>query len=296
MPAPRRRRGTRGQALDRVERDRTVGRERRDERDVHALEQTGQSVTGARRTRVGQLARARRKTSSSMGSVSLPVNVFCCLGWKQPSTVTSAGRDLDAVRRTAGAASAAACRPAASTRATSPRRRTRRARRSPGRRASSVELADEVRQAPVALLGRRLVGGRRAAHRGRDVGVVQLEPVVGARPRSAGWRSRCGAATPNSQSPERSPVKTRPVRFPPCAAGARPSDEHAGAADRRSPAPAGPSTPRRGTRPASRARPARATRRAAGHARHSTISAVERARARRTGATGARRGVSARHG
>ncbi len=33
--------------------------------------------------------------------------------------------------------------------------------------------------------------------------------------------SRCNE--PKSQSPERSPVKTRPVRFPPCAAGASPA-------------------------------------------------------------------------
>ena len=39
-----------------------------------------------------------------------------------------------------------------------------------------------------------------------------------------GWLAnpvRCIDA--NSQSPERSPVNTRPVRFPPCAAGARPT-------------------------------------------------------------------------
>ena len=28
---------------------------------------------------------ARSNTASSIGSVSLPVNVFCWLGWKQPS-------------------------------------------------------------------------------------------------------------------------------------------------------------------------------------------------------------------
>ena len=39
-----------------------------------------------------------------------------------------------------------------------------------------------------------------------------------------GWFAkpvRCSEA--NSQSPERSPVNTRPVRLPPCAAGASPS-------------------------------------------------------------------------
>ena len=70
------------QALDRVEGDRAVGRERGDERDVDALEQSTalRPVTGARVPR--RPARGPgRKTSSSIGSVSRPVNVFCCDGW-----------------------------------------------------------------------------------------------------------------------------------------------------------------------------------------------------------------------
>ena len=59
-------------------------------------------------------------------------------------------------------------------------------------------------------------------------------------------------------------MNTRPVRLPPCAAGARPSTRTVALAGRRSPAPADPSTPRRGTRPASRGRPAHATRPGAG--------------------------------
>ena len=62
--------------------------------------------------------------------------------------------------------------------------------------------------------------------------------------------------------------------------GREPDEQQPGAADRRSRAPAGPSTPRRGTRPASRARPARATRRAAGTRGTPTISAVSAARSR----------------
>ena len=74
--------------------------------------------------------------------------------------------------------------------------------------------------------------------------------------------ARCSAA--NSQSPLRSPVKIRPVRLPPCAAGASPTTSNARplvAPARRS---AGPSTARRRTTAASRRRPARATAPAAG--------------------------------
>ena len=69
--------------FDRVERDGTVGRERGDERDVHALEQTALAGRGShgREGTASASARARRKTSSIIGSVSLPVNVFCCDGW-----------------------------------------------------------------------------------------------------------------------------------------------------------------------------------------------------------------------
>ena len=41
--------------------------------------------------------------------------------------------------------------------------------------------------------------------------------------RSAGWRGRPGAGTRTASRREESPVKTRPVRFAPCAAGARPT-------------------------------------------------------------------------
>ena len=99
----------------------------------------------------------------------------------------------------------------------------RRARRAPGARSSSAQLLDQVGQAGVALVGRRPVGRRRAADDRADVGVAR----AAGRRRDAsevGWLAkpaRCSA--PNSQSPERSPVNTRPVRLPPCAAGARPT-------------------------------------------------------------------------
>jgi len=65
-----------------------------------------------------------------------------------------------------------------------------------------------------------LAGGaqRTAAHTQQP---VSRRPS--SRDRDTGWLAipvRCSAA--NSQSPERSPVNTRPVRLPPWAAGARP--------------------------------------------------------------------------
>ena len=61
-----------GEALECVQRHRAVGRERCDQRDVEPLEQPrhGREDTPAS-------SRARSKIASSMGSVSLPVNVFC---------------------------------------------------------------------------------------------------------------------------------------------------------------------------------------------------------------------------
>ncbi len=67
------------EALDRVERDGTVGCERGDEGDVDALEQT--ACGHGREGTAPASARARRNTSSSIGSVRRPVNVFCWLGW-----------------------------------------------------------------------------------------------------------------------------------------------------------------------------------------------------------------------
>ena len=71
--------------------------------------------------------------------------------------------------------------------------------------------------------GSRFVGRRSAAHGRRDVRVV----AVAARPsdgeRLGCWRIRSCASRAIRKSPEppaTSPVKTRPVRFAPCAAGA----------------------------------------------------------------------------
>jgi hypothetical protein len=66
-----------------------------------------------------------------------------------------------------------------------------------------------------------LAGG---AHRTAAVIQQSISSRPSSREREIGWfasPARCRAA--NRKSPDRSPVNTRPVRLPPCAAGARPS-------------------------------------------------------------------------
>ena len=46
--------------------------------------------------RSGDELRARVNTASNIGTVSLPVNVFCWLGWYEPSRVTPDGSGLSA--------------------------------------------------------------------------------------------------------------------------------------------------------------------------------------------------------
>ena len=166
---------------------------------------------------------ARAKTSSSIGSVSRPVKVFCWLTWKQPSTVgPPSQRDLRAVpeRRHAGGHRVAG-RPQHR-----PQRRPAEAAEhhdGPHRRQQEAPLRGQPGRAGVALRGRRLVGRRGAPHRQRDRG-CRAAPARRRAEVDVGWLAspaRCSAA--NSQSPLRSPVKMRPVRLPPCAAGASPT-------------------------------------------------------------------------
>ena len=100
--------------------------------------------------------------------------------------------------------------------------RSRRGRARRARRAAARPRARATSAAVRALVRRRQVRGRRAAHRGDHVRAAQRAARRRARPTPPGWRSpaRCSAA--NRKSPERSPVKIRPVRLPPCAAGASP--------------------------------------------------------------------------
>ena len=214
---------------------------------------SGDASPARSRQRDGGLAPARRRASAG---VSRPVNVFCWLGWNEHSSVEPAGGgDLDAVTEARPGADAeqraghvVAERTEAHDHAQACQQR---------------ELALEERAAGVALVGRRGVARRRAAHRRRHPRAVEAQAVVD-RDTDVGWLAkpaRCIEA--NRKSPERSPVNTRPVRLPRAPPGpgrgrAPPPAGH------RSPAPAGPSTPGRGTRPACPGRPARARRPAAG--------------------------------
>ena len=101
--------------------------------------------------------------------------------------------------------------------------RSCRARPPPGPRRSSRSSSSEIGLAARHLVRRRLVVGRRAPRGRGDVGVAQRRarrPAltdVGWFAKPASWSAR------KSQSPLRSPVNIRPVRLPPCAAGARPT-------------------------------------------------------------------------
>ena len=171
-----------------------------------------------RSARLVRQPRARRSTVSSIGGVSTPVNVFCWLGWYVPRS------------RYGPTATSAPCPKRGFGRTTCPSRRApkpgiprvRAERHDHADPGQQPELQREPRCTRVALLDRRLVGGRRAAHRGSDVGVEERSPSSGRRltGRSAN-PTACSAA--KRKSPEASPVKTRPVRLPPCAAGASPS-------------------------------------------------------------------------
>ena len=212
-----------------------------------------------------------------MPGVSRPVNVFCWLGWNAPTTVTRAARRPRARARTAAGGREAR------------RRRAGRAQRRPRRLVAERAEHDDhphLRRAAAAR-ARGTACTCRAPRASACSRAARSAPPRRRRRRAARGRRRratdsawfakpvrCSDA--NRKSPDRSPVNTRPVRLPPCAAGARPDEQEPGARVAEARAPAGPSTPRRGTRPASRARPPRATRPAAGTRGTSTISAVER--------------------
>ena len=139
----------------------------------------------------------------------------------QRLSVRQAMRDAVAELRAAAARRRRRASAAAGTRRT----RSSRARRRRGTRGSASDLRVEMRQAARDFFRCRLVVGRRAAHGGGDERVAQPQPVVGCAATWGCWRSPRGAAPPSGSRPmppTPSPVNTRPVRFAPCAAGARP--------------------------------------------------------------------------
>ena len=174
------------------------------------------------------------------------MNVFCWLGWKQPRITARAASAPRAGARTAAAASGSST-PAV-------------AQRGPQRFvAERAERHDHLRPGRAAR-----ARGRGTAGTGRAPRASACSRAARTAPRRAmyascssspssidtdvGWfanPARCSDA--KSKSPDRSPVNIRPVRFAPCAAGARPDDQQPGARVAEARAPAGPSSPRRGT-------------------------------------------------
>ena len=168
------------------------------------------------------------------------------------------------------------------------RTRTRRARRPPGGAASSVESRERGtvgtgRVPPGSACSRaaRNAPPRRRTRRGAR-GRRRLAPSAAELANPARY------SAPNSQSPDRSPVKTRPVRFPPCAAGASPRNSTRASG---SPNPGTGRPQYSSSRNDARFSRATCSRHSTsrGQARHSTISAVTAASARRIGVP-ARRG------
>ena len=132
----------------------------------------------------------------------------------------------------------------------------------------------EMRQAIEDFLGSRLVVGRRTTHGGGDERVGQRQPIVtmpsksGMLAKPVRWRA---AIRKSPEPPTPSPVKTRPVRLAPCAAGARPT-MRTRAAGRRTRARAAPSTRHRDIGAALfLADAAGSIRRSRGHRSHATI-------------------------
>ena len=197
------------------------------------------------------------------------MNVFCWLGWKQPTSVIRVDADLRAVAE-------ARLRPRPDDPAAASARSAPSHANAPSatitRRPQQCELPLEEWQAGVALLRRRLVPGRRATVHRADVRAASARARRRAPPTSAGSPRRHGCSDANRKSPERSPVNIRPVRFPPCAAGARPRINDRGlriAEPRHRPAPVRLSAKRATFSRATCSR--QATNR--GHARHAMTSA-----------------------
>ena len=120
-------------------------------------------------------SRARVKTSSSIAGVSLPVNVFCWLGWKQPTSVNGPTAPR---RRGRTAASAAARVPERGER---PQRAVPRERpeRDDHAHVPSAAISRSRNGRHVSRSSRRrLVRRRRAAVHRRDVGVREPQTVV----------------------------------------------------------------------------------------------------------------------
>ena len=176
-----------------------------------------------RRQRPASL-RAAPNTSASICGVSLPVFVFCRLGWNEATTAGMPSTSYTRPWPKRGAGFGRTPRSAASRQhASNAIRPSATITRTRGSAASSATRWAWQR-AISAVVG-RLSGG---AHRATAVtyASVSRRPSSARARTSAGWRSRGGASRACRKSPDPpapSPVNIRPVRFAPCAAGARPS-------------------------------------------------------------------------
>src|SRR5947208_6006105 len=217
-------------------------------------------VEGGLHERSSRSRRALRNTPRSIGRVSLPVNVFCWLGWYEAISATPSAKVATAPCAKRGA---------------------RRGRGAPSRRRARRYACQPIRPSPTTTLTRsnspsssRRYGSQRASSAG-----VGLLPGGAQRSAAVMYASRRRRPSPRcrevgrlakpawwsaskSQSPLRSPVNIRPVRLPPCAAGA--SRRGAGVrAGRQTPAAAAPSSPRPHTGAVARRRRLHDRRRAA---------------------------------
>ena len=164
---------------------------------------------------------ARASTPSSIDGVSRRVNVFCWLGWKQP---TQPVHRPGGPRRRARSAAAAGPGP----RAPPAARSTPSQAKAPSATMTRTRSSNSISR---SRYGRQL---SRSSGVGLFAGGQQRLTAVTYAPCSDSPSSRCdgcpadsrsrpGTAPPNRKSPDRSPVKIRPVRLPPWAAGARPT-------------------------------------------------------------------------
>ena len=220
---------------------------------------------------------ASRGASRSIGWVSRPVNVFCWLGWYEPTTTKPPARATapcpNAGRgRASSPVSAAIVRNADSHAIAPSATRTRTSARSAS---SRTRNGRQVRP----LLGRRLVGRRRAAHGGRDVRVAECQAVASPAPNRL---IRQPDRVHRLEQEVARGVAGEDAAGPVATVGGRRQARRSGSAprDRRSRARAGPSTSRPGTGRPSRPRRARARRPTADMPGRSTISAVRLARPR----------------
>ena len=207
------------------------------------------------------------KTSSSIGA-SRPVNVFCWLRWKQPSSVYGPTRGLRAVAEAR------------------PRLRDRGRARADAQHAVPRERAERDDHRDVAAAARARARGTAGTVALRGVGLLpggaqrtiaatyasrQHEAVVAAA--DVGWFAK-PRAVQRGEQPVAGAVAGEDAAGAIAAVRRRrePDDQRRARPDRRTPAPGAPSRPgRRSARPRSRAT-SRATRRAAGQARHATTS------------------------